>query len=221
MTLTTYRERVRGKYRGIPPEPNRLKIPITGTLATPEPEMLAARMEASGYGFTSYERGWVYGQWYCGTPWKPSSYWGAYPATFERRIAAMFPVERMLHLCSGHCHIKGALNIDRMPVPSIDVQADVEDLPVRDESFSVVLIDPPYSENDSQRYGVGRLIKANTVLAEMRRVLVPGGYALWLDERYPSYRKREWDLVGLIGIVTGFERRARFVSMFRKTEASL
>lgn len=210
---------IRGEYRGIPPEPNRLPgLALTGSLRPPPIERLAERMDEAGYGFTSYERGWVYGQWYCGTPWKPSSYWGQFPATFVPRIMAMFPTERMLNVCSGHTYIKGAINLDIMPTPAVDIQADGAALPLADESFAVVLIDPPYSEEDSQRYGVKRLIKTVSALAEFRRVLVPGGYLLWFDERYPSYRRRDWHLCGLIGIVTGFERRARFVSIFRKTD---
>lgn len=213
--------RLRGTYKGIPPQGSRLPIPLIGTLDTPEPHVLAQRMQDSQYGFTSYERGWVYGQWYCGTPWKPASYWGQFPATFLRRITVMFPVERMLHLCSGHSYIKGALNLDRESVPAQDVRADVEYLPLRPESFSVVLIDPPYSEEDSARYGGSRLLRTQVALREIREVLVPGGYLVWLDEKYPSYRRRDWHLCGLIGIVTGFERRARFLSIFRKTCASL
>lgn len=220
MGSTTYREMLRGKYRGIPPEPNRLPLGVVGDLSVAEPYELAQRMADSRYGFTSYERGWVYGQWYCGTPWKPSSYWGQFPATFLRRFTVMFPIERVLHLCSGHSYIKGALNLDIMPTPATDVRADAAALPLRDESFAVVLIDPPYSEEDSQRYGVKRLIKTASVLSESHRVLVPGGYVVWLDERYPSYRRKLWHLCGLIGIVTGFERRARFLSLFRKVEAA-
>lgn len=216
MGKTTIRERLRGDYRGIPPEPNRLRLPLIGTLTPPPLERLAERMDEAGYGFTSYERGWIYGQWYCGTPWKPSSYWGQFPATFVPRIMAMFPTERMLHVCSGHSYIKGALNLDVMPTPAVDVQADAAALPLANESFAVVLIDPPYSEEDAQRYGVKRLIKSQAALKEFSRVLVPGGYLLWFDERYPSYRRKDWHLVGLVGIVTGFERRARFVSIFQK-----
>lgn len=216
MTAVARAPRLRGKYKGIPPEPARLAIPVCGSLALPEPQDLAERMAASRFGFTYYERRWVTGQWLCSTKFKPASYWGQYPATFLDRIMTMFPTERLLHLCSGHSHIKGALNIDVLPVPSISVQADAEALPLRDESFAVVLIDPPYSEEDAQRYGVKRLIRSTAVLAEMWRVLVPGGYVVWLDERYPSYRRKNWELCGLIGVVTGFERRARFVSIFRK-----
>lgn len=211
---TTIRER--GTYRGIPPAADRLAIPVVGSLDVPEPETLADRMAAAGYGFTAYERGWIHGMWYCGTPWKPSSYWGQFPATFVPRIMAMFPVERMLHVCAGHSYIRGALNIDLMPTPAVDVQANGEHLPLRDESFAVVLIDPPYSDEDAKRYGVKRLIKTQSALREFSRVLVPGGYLLWFDERYPSYRRKDWHLCGLIGIVTGFERRSRFVSIFRK-----
>ncbi len=205
-------------YSGIPPQAERLGIGLVGTLRPPEPEQIVERIQASRYGFTVFERGWIHGTWYCGTKWKPSSYWGQFPGQFLQRVNVMFPVERMLHLCAGHEHIQGALNVDMMPVPSIDVQADVENLPLADSSFAVALIDPPYSDEDAKRYGVSRLISAPRVLKSVHRVLVPGGYLLWLDERYPAYRRRDWTLVGLIGIVTGFERRTRVLSFLRRTE---
>lgn len=128
----------------------------------------------------------------------------------------MFPTERMLHLCCGRCHIEGAVNVDIHPLPEVDIVANAEALPFVGSSFDVCLIDPPYSQEDSERYKVKRLLSAKRVMAEVRRVLIPGGWLLWLDERYPSYSRKEWRLGGLIGIVTGFERRTRVLSMFQK-----
>ena len=206
---------LRGRYKGVPPSDLRLATGYTGHLEPPAVDVLAQRMAASRYGFTAYENGWVHGTWYCGTKWKPSSYWGQFPGNFLDRIMVMFPTERMLHLCSGHAYVKGAVNVDILPTPARDIQADAAALPFAEGSFAVVLIDPPYSEEDSVRYGVKRLVSSVDVLRESQRVLVPGGYLLWLDERYPSYRRKDWHLVGVIGVVTGFERRVRLLSIFK------
>lgn len=106
--------------------------------------------------------------------------------------------------------------MDIHPLPEVDIVANAEALPFVGSSFDVCLIDPPYSQEDSERYKVKRLLSAKRVMAEVRRVLIPGGWLLWLDERYPSYSRKEWRLGGLIGIVTGFERRTRVLSMFQK-----
>jgi SAM-dependent methyltransferase len=190
-------------------------------------EVLAARVNALNKKWpkTVVDKGWLYGVWYCGTGFQKQTYYGQYPLTFVRRIAAMFPTSdyRMLHLCSGSCYIEGATNVDiHKPTPEnhvrCDVVADVEDLPFKAGSFDVTLIDPPYSEEDASRYGVKRLIRPKKTVAEVRRVLAPGGWLLWLDEKYPSFRRQEWDLRGLVGIVTGEGRRTRILSMFQVKE---
>ncbi len=166
---------------------------------------------------TVYSHNWIYGLWYCGTSWQKAIYYGQFPPTFVKRVVAGFPVDdfRLLHLCCGRCHINGAVNVDIKDLPEVDQIADVENLPFEENSFDVCLIDPPYSEEDASRYDVKRLINSRKTMSEAKRVLVPGGWLLWLDEKYPSYRRKEWELKGLIGIVTGFERRTRILSMWR------
>lgn len=182
-----------------------------------KPEDLVQRVNRLKYPPTVYEQGWIYGMWYCGTDYRPADYWGKFPGTFLRRVRAMLGVCRLLHLCCGRCRIPGAVNVDMKPLPEVDVQANAENLPFKEGTFDAALIDPPYSEHDAQeRYGVPRLIKSYTVLDEIRRVLAPGGWLLWLDEKYPAYRREDWQLTGLIGIVTGFERRSRLLALMRK-----
>lgn len=180
------------------------------------PDLLVERVNTLKYPPTVYSHGWIYGLWFCGTSFQKAIYYGQYPSTFVKRIKTMFPTERMLHLCCGRCHIEGATNVDIKPLPEVDLIADVEKLPLVDRSYEVVLIDPPYSQEDASRYGVKRLIRSGKVMEEVKRVLVSGGWLLWLDEKYPSYRRKEWSLRGLVGIVTGFERRVRVLSMFQK-----
>ncbi len=179
------------------------------------------RVNQLPYPPTIYSHKWIYGLWYCGTSWQKAVYWGQYPSTFVKRVMAMVGSARLLHLCCGRCRIPGAVNVDNQLLPEVDVLADVEDLPFKRESFDVVLIDPPYSEEDAQRYKQKRLLRASKVLQECHRVLMPGGYVFWLDERYPSYRRTTWKLVGLVGIVTGFERRTRALSILKKRGENL
>lgn len=178
-------------------------------------EQLVQNVNTLKYPPTFFSHGWIYGVWYCGTSFQKAVYYGQYPVTFTKRVAAMFPGEQMLHLCAGRARIGSAVNVDLHPLPETDLQADVEFLPIRSRSIGVVVIDPPYSEEDATRYKCPRLIRAGGVLEECRRVLVPGGWIAWLDEKYPSYRRKDMRLRGLIGIVTGFERRARLLSLFQ------
>jgi SAM-dependent methyltransferase len=180
------------------------------------PEMIIDRLNTLKYPPTIYSHEWIYGVWYCGTSWQKAIYYGQFPLTFVKRITTAFPPADLsfLHLCSGRCHIEGAINIDIHNLPEIDVVGNVEYLPFKDNKFDVCLIDPPYSEEDASRYKVKRLINSRKTMAEAKRVLRPNGWLLWLDEKYPSYRRKEWKLKGLIGIVTGFERRTRILSMW-------
>jgi hypothetical protein len=166
--------------------------------------------------FTHLEHDWVYGVWYCGTSFQKAIYHGQYPMTFVKRVLRLFPKCDMLHLCCGRCHIDGALNVDIKSLPEVDLIADVEKkLPRAAKSYDVILIDPPYSQEDSTRYGVPRLVKASKVMKEARRLLRPNGWLLWLDEKFPARRTAEWNLRGLISVVTGPNRRVRVLSMWQ------
>lgn len=179
-------------------------------------EQLAANVNRLKYPKTVVDKGWLYGVWYCSTSFQKAIYYGQYPMTFVKRIEAMFPNSNMLHLCCGRCKIEGAVNVDFHSLPEVDIVANAEELPqeLLQGSFDVVLIDPPYSEQDADRYKVPRLVNAGKVMKQCKMALKKGGYLCWLDEKYPSYRRGDWKLVGLISIVTGFERRVRVLSIF-------
>lgn len=186
-------------------------------LETSIEQTLVDRVNALKYPPTIYSHGWIYGVWYCGTSFQKAVYYGQYPSTFVKRVTAMFPTDqyRMLHGCCGRCHIAGAVNLDLHNLPEVDVVGNMESTPFEDGSFDVILLDPPYSQQDSDRYKSGRLISSRKVMAESKRLLAPGGWLLWLDEKYPSYRCEDWALKGLVSVVTGFERRVRVMSMWQ------
>jgi hypothetical protein len=50
-------------------------------------------------------------------------------------------------------------------------------------------------------------------------VLRPGGYYCLLNFAYPSF-SRSWSLRGLIGVVTGANRKARVLSIFERLSPS-
>lgn len=171
------------------------------------------------YPMTVRDKGWVYGVWYCGTAWDRVRLHGQYPPTFLKRALALFPdARRILHVPSGTIE-GGGVTVDRMrcEVRKPMIQADAAQLPFRDGSFDLVISDPPYTPADSAKYGckpypLGRAMK------ESRRVLRPGGFLGVLHTYYPSYRRKEWRLVALIAVVTGFQRATRMFSVFEKPE---
>ncbi|KKN64507.1 hypothetical protein LCGC14_0491200 [marine sediment metagenome] len=167
--------------------------------------------------FTVAESGWLHGIWYCSTAWQKAKLHGQFPGNLWKRFRSLFPDvddSKLLHLCSGTVQTPEVrMDISREFTPS--VQANVEMLPFSEGQFDLVFIDPPYSKEDAAKYGVSMLNRKRT-MAEARRVLAVGGNLAWLDVRYPSYRRKDWAIWGLIGVVTGFMRVVRVLSIFER-----
>lgn len=167
------------------------------------------------YPATMYDKGWVYGVWYCGTAFTRSRLYGEYPPTFLKRALALFPdCQSVLHCPSGL--VQHGITVDLCPDRKPRIVARADALPFKDETFDLVLSDPPYSAEDAKQYGTGPypLMKA---MEEARRVLRVGGYFGMLHTMYPSYqRKKGWELQALIAVVTGFCKRTRLFSVFQK-----
>jgi SAM-dependent methyltransferase len=165
------------------------------------------------------DKGWCYGVWYCGTSWQKVKLYGEYPPTFMKRALALFPrAHDILHAPSGGLvdlpegHVTLDLYNDDVRKPML--VGDCGNLPFADDSFDLILSDPPYSEADSKLYGCAKFPEKK-FMAECRRVLRPNGWLGFLAYHYPSYRRAEWKLSGLFAVVTGFSRRTRMFSVFQ------
>ena len=173
------------------------------------------------YPMTVYDKGWIYGVWYCGKKFKKAQLYGEYPATFFRRVIAMFPSvkeEKFLHLFSGTMGEDFGLTVDgsdKFNPDVIHILTKDNPLPFKDNIFDVVLADPPYSSEDAKQYGLP-YPGPETILKESIRVLKPGGYFLFLHIMYPSYKRKSVSLVGLIAVITGFKSITRLLSIFKK-----
>ncbi len=147
-----------------------------------------------------------------------SAYYGGYPAGYLRRIGALFPDKsRVLHLFSGR------VDLSALPGDTVDINPDlapnfVDDaqtlLAVPLERYDLVLADPPYSVEDAERYQT-TMIKRNAVMRALARVSA-GTHVVWLDQVLPMYRKVDFDIVGVIGMVKSTNHRFRVVTIFRR-----
>jgi hypothetical protein len=159
---------------------------------------------------------WIMGNNYC----VGSEYYGGYPAGYLRRIKALFPDKRrVLHLFSGKVDksvLPGAtvdLNPDLTPDYVDDAQT-LEHVPL--ESFDLVLADPPYSIEDAERYQT-TIVKRNKVMQALGGRLPLGCHVVWLDQVLPMYRKDQFSIEAVIGMVKSTNHRFRVVTIFHAT----
>jgi len=164
--------------------------------------------------------GRIVGTWIMGNNYKvKSSYYGGYPAGYLKRVKGLFPDKKdVLHLFSGKVDttiIPGDtvdLNRDNNPTYVDDAQTLVK-VPL--EKYDLVLADPPYSVEDCEHYKTS-MIKRNVVMKTLGHRLSKGTHVVWLDQVLPMYRKDEFTIVGVIGMVKSTNHRFRVVTIFEK-----
>ena len=167
--------------------------------------------------------GRVVGTWIMGNDYRVrSGYYGGYPAGYLRRVAALFPDRRrVLHVFSGKVDLRA------MPGDTVDVNAantptfvaDAHDLAaVPLANYDLVLADPPYSVEDAERYQT-TMVRRNVVMRSLAAGMTPGARVVWLDQVLPMYRKDEWAIEAVIGMVKSTNHRFRVTTVFRRLPA--
>jgi len=162
----------------------------------------------------------ICGIWIMGNNYKvKSGYYGGYPAGYLRRIKALFPDKKsILHLFSGKVDtdILNGKTVDINKENNADYVDDAQSLQnVPVEEFDLILADPPYSVEDCEHYKT-TMIKRNKVMKALGKKAVKGTHIVWLDQVLPMYRKDEWSIVGVIGMVKSTNHRFRVVTIFIK-----
>lgn len=186
------------------------------------------RVAAYNAAFPKYPRmladkGWILGVWNVGNNYKGSGFHGSYPNSYLKRITSMFPdMVRALHLFSGSLPPGDYVRFDRRTdLPNgVDVVGEANELASHfpANSFDIIYADPPYSEEDAQRYGTC-LISRNVVVKQCLPLLRPGGFLCWMDMILPMYAKKDWKRCGEICITRSTNHRVRAVFIFRKHDA--
>jgi len=163
--------------------------------------------------------GRVVGTWIMGNDYHvKNGYYGGYPPTYLRRIAALFPDKKnVLHLFSGlvDLTVLPGETVDIAPYVSPTYLCDAKDLSIVPlKNYDLVVADPPYSVEDAEHYGTG-LINRNIVFRQLAR-LNPGTYVVWLDQVLPMWRKDTFELEAVIGVVKSTNHRFRIVCIFKR-----
>ncbi len=166
------------------------------------------------------EDGRLLGMWIMGNNYQVrSGYYGGYPAGYLRRIKALFPEkQKVLHLFSGR------VDLSVLPGDTVDLNPELDPTYLDDaqklagvpvEKYDLILADPPYSIEDADHYQP-TMVKRNLVMRALGRKASPGTHVVWLDQVLPMYRKDQWRIVGLIGMVKSTNHRFRVVVIFEK-----
>lgn len=159
--------------------------------------------------------------WIMGNNYQTSGYYGAYPHGYLNRVMSMFPdAERILHVPSGSLPPGDYLRIDAREECRPDIIGDCHKLVelVGDRRFDLIMVDPPYSNEDAEHYGTP-MVKRNILLKQCLAVCEPGGWIIWLDQAFPMFNKEECSLSMAIGMIKSTNHRVRAVFGFRKADA--
>lgn len=167
------------------------------------------------------QNGVIYGVWIMGNDYRvKSGYYGGYPATYLRRVRALFPDKsRALHVFSGRVDQSDwpgdTVDVNPALGPTfVDDAQSLETVPVED--YDIILADPPYSVEDCDHYQT-TMVRRNKVMAALGRRAKPGTHVVWLDQVLPMYRKDQWKVVAYIGMVKSTNHRFRVVTVFEKS----
>lgn len=184
-------------------------------------ERIASYTSATGFPGSLFVAadGRLVGTWILGNDYRvKSEYYGGYPATYLKRVRALFPEKvSCLHLFSG------MVDTDIFPGDTVDVNEDllpdyVDDaqsllnVPLR--GYDIVMCDPPYAVDDAEHYKTS-MVKRNKVMRALSG-LSKGTHVVWLDQVLPQWRKDNFDLIGVVGIVRSTNHRFRVMNVFQR-----
>ena len=167
--------------------------------------------------------GRIVGTWIMGNDYRATSdVYGSYPHGYLKRVKALFPDKTSaLHLFSGlvdrtawpgdTLDIRPEVN----PTYLCDAQQSLRGVPL--DSYDIVLADPPYSVEDAERYRT-TMVKRNRIMRRLAECCRPGTHVVWLDQVLPMYRKAEWSVVGVIGMVRSTNHRFRVITIFERLQ---
>lgn len=160
------------------------------------------------------------GMWIMGNDYRvKSTYYGGYPAGYLRRMKALFPDKtNILHLFSGKVDTQtmpgATVDINPANEPDyVDDAQSLENVPL--ETFDLVMADPPYSIEDAERYQT-TMVKRNKVMAALGDRLAKGSHVVWLDQVLPMFRKDQFRIEAVIGMVKSTNHRFRVITIFGK-----
>ncbi|MEM2108144.1 MAG: hypothetical protein QXL10_02530 [Candidatus Bathyarchaeia archaeon] len=168
------------------------------------------------------ESGVYTGFWACSRP--RGQYTGIWPYGLLQRVFRLIgQSDSILEPFGGTSKL--GVSVDLNPHVRPHIIADAQFLPIRDESFGLVLVDPPYNQLYVEHYSslhqnVPRTkpkLSVYRALREAVRVCRKGGYIVLLHFLIPvNVNPNCLRRVATIGVGTGPNKRIRCLTIFQK-----
>lgn len=163
--------------------------------------------------------GRLVGTWIMGNDYRvKSQFYGGYPNTYLRRVKGLFPeTNKTLHLFAGK------VDLSAFPGDTVDINPALKPTFVDDgqtltrvpiDRYTLFLVDPPYSVEDAEHYQT-TMISRNKVMDRLSDCQT-GAHVVWLDQVLPMYRKVDFHMIGIVGIVRSTNHRFRVMTIFRR-----
>jgi len=153
---------------------------------------------------------------------------GQFPRGFMSRLMKYWGrgTKDRLMLFSGAFHELGWTTIDIRPDVDPVIIADCESIPLPDQSYDLIVMDPPYSEQEAKSlYGL-KYVRLGKALNEAARVLRPGGTLCCLHRIVPCYwvgeskEFRQLKVIAVVGVYTlAGMSNMRALTVWRKMES--
>lgn len=124
---------------------------------------------------------------------------------------------KVLHMFSGSSEIGDTTDIREET--GADIIAPYDNLPIADNTYDMVIADPPYTVGFSQEWvsTLKDVPKPKRILGEASRVVKPGGLILILHVIViPAYAIYNVERIALHPILCGPNNAVRVLNVFRK-----
>jgi len=166
-----------------------------------------------------FDKGWLYGVWYCSRPFTKQDFYGKYPLTFLKRVRVLFgDLRPLVHLFAGSVIPEnGEITVDNDSSLNPTYCCSAEHLPFDSNSICCIIADPPYSKEHAKHYSCEKYPSMKDVFIECSRVLKVNSYLLMLHTHLLSVpKKSNLKLRGTIGILSGTNAVSRILAIYSK-----
>jgi len=153
--------------------------------------------------------------WKCGNP-SASGQRQKYPSRFIYNLKKYYPLEgkKILTMFSGSSDIGDTTDI--RPETGAKIIAPYDDLPIKDNTYDMVVADPPYNALYAKEWKAD-LPKPKRILKEASRIVKIGGLILILHIIIvPAYKDCNVIRVGIHPVLCGSNNAIRVLNVFRK-----